>query len=85
MSHLQERDDDDWDDPTPENDEDELEFEPTIDCPHCGREMLEICVQCPSCGMYLSKESLGREKHPWWITIAIILSLAAVATWFLFP
>ena len=88
MPYAEEQDDDDndyWDDRGPDDDADDLETEPTIDCPYCGREMLEVCVQCPACGMFLSKEDLGRGKHPRWITLAIILSLAAVTTWFLFP
>lgn len=85
MSYAEEQDDDDWDDPALDDDAEDLETEPTIDCPHCGQEMLEVCLQCPSCGMYLSKEDLGREKHPWWFTLAIILSLAGVTSWFLFP
>ena len=47
--------------------------------------MLEVSLQCPSCEMYISKEDLGREKRPWWITLAIILSLLGIASWFLFP
>ncbi|MCX7396282.1 MAG: hypothetical protein NT138_01240 [Planctomycetales bacterium] len=97
MPYAKEQDDDNWDDRDDwddsdsddeqysDDDTDDLESEPTIDCPYCGREMLEVCVQCPRCGMFLSKEDLGREKHPWWITLAIILSLVAVTTWFLFP
>ena len=96
MPYAKEQDDNDWDDRDDWDDSDsddeqysddgeDPETEPIIDCPHCGREMLEDCVQCPSCGMFLSKEELGREQHPWWITLAIILSLAAVTTWFLFP
>lgn len=85
MSHAEDQDDDDWDAPDFDEENEDLETEPTVDCPYCGREILELCVQCPGCGMYLSKEDPGREKHPWWITLAIILSLAAVTTWFLFP
>ena len=85
MSYEEEQDDDEWEARSLDDDEDGVDTEPTIDCPYCGEEMLEDCVQCPSCGMFLSKEDLGPEKHPWWITLAIILSLLAVATWFLFP
>ena len=88
MPYAEEQDDDDWDDRgdwDSDDDTDDVETEPTIDCPYCGHEMLEVCVQCSSCGMFLSKEDFGRGKHPWWITLAIILSLVAATTWFLFP
>jgi hypothetical protein len=85
MSYKEEQDDDDWDDPASDEDTGDPETEPTIDCPYCGHEMLEVCLQCPSCEMYVSKEDLGREKRPWWITLAIILSLLGIASWFLFP
>lgn len=85
MSYAEDQDDEDWDDPALDDAPDDSETEPTIDCPYCGREMLEVCLQCPSCGMYISKEDLGREKRPWWITLAIILTLAGMMSWFLFP
>ena len=84
MVHEQEEDDHDWDEPQFDDDsESDSDLEPTIDCPYCGREMLECLVQCPACGMYLSDEDRGPEKRPLWITWAIILSFAAVASWFL--
>jgi hypothetical protein len=85
MPYAEEQDDDDWDDRDSDDDTDDLETEPTIDCPYCGHEMLEVCIQCPSCEMFLSGEDLGREKRPLWITLASILSLVAVMTWFLIP
>jgi hypothetical protein len=85
MPYAEEQDDDDWDDRDSDDDTDDLETEPTIDCPYCGHEMLEVCIQCPSCEMFLSREDLGREKRPWWITLAIILSIVGVMTWFLIP
>jgi len=85
MSYAEDQDDEDWDDPSLDDDADDAETEPTIDCPYCGQEMLEVCPQCPSCEMYISKEDLGREKRPWWITLAIILTLAGMMSWILLP
>jgi len=56
---------------------------PEIPCPHCGRDVLEDSEQCPSCGMYLSKEdSPGPSLSGLWKYVAI-LALLAVLVWIL--
>ena len=83
------RDDvDEWDDPSC-GDEDTDDYgddavdEPTRDCPYCGVEMLEICVQCPSCGQYLSQEDSHVRSQPLWVYLTAILCLAAILFWML--
>ncbi len=73
-----------WDDPGFDEDADEdSDLEPTRDCPYCGREMLEICVQCPSCGQYLSQEDGGRNGQPRWIFFSALLCLGVLVFWLL--
>jgi hypothetical protein len=79
-------DDDEWDRSSYGDDEeddygDDLEEEPTRDCPYCGFEMLEVCIQCPSCGQYLSQEDSYERRHPLWIVAAAVLCLVAVLFW----
>ena len=54
------------------------ELEPTRDCPSCGVEMLEICVQCPSCGQWLSREDSHSTSQPRWVIIAALICLATL-------
>jgi len=84
MQNDDDDDGDDWDDPSFENDDTEdyaEDDEPTRDCPYCGFEMLEICVQCPSCGQYLSKEDVHERSQPLWVWLTAILCLAATLFW----
>lgn len=77
-------DDESWDEPGfDEDDDDDLESEPTRDCPYCGREMLEICVQCPSCGQYLSQEDGARSRQPRWVILGAVLCLGTLLFWML--
>jgi hypothetical protein len=72
-------DDDDFDDEFDDYGEEDSLDEPTLDCPYCGREILEVLIQCPGCGNYLSKEdTLPRRQAPW-IIIAAVLVLAGIA------
>ena len=79
-------DEDEWDESSYEDDEgddygDDTGGEPTRDCPYCGFEMLEICLQCPSCGQYLSKEDVHSRSQPLWVTLTAILCVIAIAFW----
>ena len=82
-------DDDEWDDSLYEDDDaedygddgDDQDTEPTRDCPYCGFEMLEICLQCPSCGQYLSKEDVHSRSQPIWVILVAILCLISIAFW----
>lgn len=81
-------DDDEWDDSSyGDNDRedfgDDSEEEPTRDCPYCGFEMLEICIQCPSCGQYLSQEDVREHSQPRWVVLGAVLCLVAIAFWLL--
>ncbi len=77
-------DDDDWDESLDdENYGDDFDTEPTIDCPYCGFEMLEICVQCPSCGKYPSDEDAVTRSQPRWVILSALLCLASIFFWFL--
>jgi predicted nucleic acid-binding Zn ribbon protein len=78
--------DDDWEDSSYGDDDSEdyandAAEEPTRYCPYCGFEMLEICVQCPSCGQYLSKEDVHDRSQPLWVWLTAILCLAAILFW----
>jgi hypothetical protein len=70
--HEGEDDDSVWDD----GDIDDDGEEPTIDCPHCGAEILELLPQCPHCGMYVSSEAPGRRSG--WLTVTAALLLLAI-------
>ena len=79
-------DDDEWDATPYDEDEsddygDDPEEEPTRDCPYCGFEMLEVCIQCPSCGQYLSKEDIHERSQPLWVILAAVLCLIGVFFW----
>lgn len=77
-------DDDEWDSSSYGDDDDygdDQEEEPTRDCPYCGFEMLEVCIQCPSCGQYLSKEEFYERSQPRWVILAAILCLVAIFFW----
>jgi hypothetical protein len=55
--------------------------EPTIPCPYCNREILEILEQCPHCGNYLSEEDAPPSRKPWWILLGAMLALYALYWW----
>lgn len=77
-------DEEEWDDHDVDEDfDDDSETEPTRDCPCCGFEMLEICVQCPSCGHYPSREDSQRSSQPRWIILGAILCLGVLLFWIL--
>ena len=78
--------DDAWDEDDFESDVDDCDNsvsdedaeEPTVQCGTCGCEMLEIVLQCPSCGDYSSKESHWQTGHPRWVLLTVILCLGTI-------
>ncbi|MCX7395036.1 MAG: hypothetical protein NTW75_13035 [Planctomycetales bacterium] len=64
---------DDWDD------------DGYIDCPFCGKTMLEDAEYCPSCDRWLTSEGLPKQDPPLWIIIGIVLCLGITLTWILSP
>jgi hypothetical protein len=79
----------DWDDDDPgmeydpedEDWPDDWDDEPTIPCPHCGREILEDAERCPCCERYLSEEDAPRPRKPWWIIVGVVACLCVVYLW----
>ena len=55
--------------------------EPTIACPHCGREIFEDSPRCPSCERYLSQEDTAAPRKPLWVIATALVCLAAVLWW----
>ncbi len=73
------RNDDEFNDSYDDDDFDEyddLQDEPTQECPYCGCEVLEVLLQCPKCGNYFSKEDVAQTGPKTWIKIVILLCLA---------
>lgn len=70
---------DDWDDED-ESDGGE-DDEPTIDCPHCGREIHEDAQRCPHCGNYLSDEDAPPVRKPLWFVVGAVACLYIVYRW----
>lgn len=66
---------DDWDD----------EDNGYIDCPYCGKTMLEDAEYCPSCDRWMSGEDLPKPTQPLWIIVGIALCLAVALTWIMRP
>ncbi len=66
-------------------DDDEYdEVEPTVECPSCGCEMLEISFHCPRCGEYSSKENPQQIDQPRWVMMTAILCLGVILYLWLF-
>ena len=70
-------DDDDWE--APEDDDwSEGDEEPTVECPHCGREIMEDIAQCPYCERYLSRDDAPTKHRPWWIIVAVLACIYVI-------
>lgn len=59
----------------------EEDDEPTIPCPHCGREIHEDSPRCPWCETYLSREDAPPTARPWWLVIGVAACLYVVYRW----
>ena len=57
------------------------EDEPTVSCPHCGRQIHEDAQRCPYCDQYISTEDSPDGPKPWWIILGAILCLLLVLGW----
>ncbi|MFO0949783.1 MAG: zinc ribbon domain-containing protein [Isosphaeraceae bacterium] len=74
----------DWDDSDPDFDPDSDEDDdPTVPCPHCGRDIYDDSEWCPGCGRYLSREDAPGGGRPWWIVVGVVLCLMVVLGWVL--
>lgn len=69
---------DSWDDEDWQEDE---EDEPTVACPHCGREIHEEAQRCPHCENYVSAEDSPASPKPWWVVLGAVACLYAVYRW----
>ena len=49
--------------------------EPTVACPNCGYEMLEIAHQCLRCGEIPTREFVPRSTQPRWVILTALLLL----------
>lgn len=56
---------------------------PTVDCPHCGREVLEESPRCPHCENYLSREDAPPQPRSWFWGVMMVLALLAAFWWVL--
>ena len=50
-----------------------------INCPECGKEISDNAKSCPNCGYSLKKSFKKKSKKGIFISIAIIVIVAAVA------
>lgn len=57
--------------------------EPTVPCPHCGRELLEDSPWCPSCDRYITDEEFRQAGRPMWVVVTAVVCLA-IALWWAF-
>lgn len=64
-------------------DADDDGIEPTVECPHCGSEMLEISHQCPICGEIPSREFRHTTSQPRWVVITAAACLGLLLWWLL--
>ncbi|HYH67420.1 MAG TPA: zinc-ribbon domain-containing protein [Urbifossiella sp.] len=53
----------------------------TVACAHCGADVYEDAEQCPRCGKYLSAEDAPPTRQRGWVTIVMVLALAAAVMW----
>jgi len=85
--HRWNRDEEDWDDARESDDwadgdgADDEDDEPTVPCPHCGREIHEEAQRCPYCENYLSAEDSQTPPKPWWVVAGAVACLYAVYRW----
>lgn len=56
---------------------------PTVDCPHCGREVLEESPRCPHCENYLSREDAPPQPRSWFWGVMMVFALLAAFWWVL--
>jgi hypothetical protein len=55
--------------------------EPTIDCPYCGKEILETTPRCPHCERWISEEDGAPQKKSWLVIVGTGLCLYVVYRW----
>jgi hypothetical protein len=77
---MDDRNDDTWNDDAVdawdnESDDDASE---TVDCPHCGAEVYEDALRCPSCGEFISHSTSLFAGRPWWWIALGIAGVVAV-------
>ena len=57
--------------------------EPTVQCSHCGFEMLEMVPQCPRCGELPTREFRHTSTQPHWVYLTALILLIALV-WSIF-
>jgi len=74
--------DDDYDDPEApdEADQDSHDEPETVQCPFCGREVVEEAEICPRCGNFIgSSDDATKRSHRGWVILTAIVLLTAIA------
>jgi hypothetical protein len=57
------------------------EDEPTVTCPHCGREVIEDSPRCPHCESHLSREDMPARPRSWFWAVMMALALLVALWW----
>ena len=58
---------------------DEDDFTDTVLCPQCRNSVYTEAIACPSCGFYLTQQSIQSTTRPaWWPWIVAILVTAFI-------
>jgi predicted nucleic acid-binding Zn ribbon protein len=64
-----------------DDDCDDDDWEDTVPCPYCGKEIHEDSERCPHCESYISREDAPAGRKPLWIILGAIAALAVVYMW----
>lgn len=56
---------------------DDDEFDPTVECPFCGKDFYDDVDQCPHCHQYVSAADF-KKRMPTWVIIIIVLVIVAM-------
>ena len=49
-----------------------------VPCPFCRRAVYEDADVCPGCGNFIGGGDDPSPRHPWWVTLGIVLCLIAM-------
>ena len=85
MSHHEDDEPDDLEDPElpDESDMDSFDEPGVMPCPHCRQLISEDAERCPHCGNYMSAEDAPRRPLPLWMLIGLGAAILAVIVWIL--
>ncbi len=65
----------DWEEPDPDEGDDEDDSSDTYFCPECGATVYEDCERCPECGDYITPQSRSTfaPGRRWIVVVAVAL------------